>query len=83
MKPRNTNIMAWKDGTFKTKNLRIQITNKHIRAKGVWVMHVREFGWDTLEIGIEDVCTQEQAQKRAISLVKVHLHKMLQSLAGA
>jgi hypothetical protein len=72
--------MTWIDKTLKTPELRIQITNSHIYAKGIWVIHVREFNWDTKDIGIPDESTLEEAQAAAVELVKQHLNKMLKSL---
>lgn len=70
----------WKDGILQTKELRIQITNKHIYAKGIWVIHVREFGWNTKEMNIPSDSTMEQAQQRAINMCKEYLTNALKSL---
>lgn len=72
--------MTWIDKTLQTPELRIQITNSHIHAKGIWVIHVREFNWDTKDIGIPNESTLEEAQTAAVELVKQHLNKMLKSL---
>lgn len=72
--------MTWIDKTLQTPELRIQITNSHIYAKGIWVIHVREFNWDTKDIGIPNESTLEEAQAAAVELVKQHLNKMLKSL---
>ena len=70
----------WKDGTLQTSELRIQITNKHINAKGMWVIHVREFGWNTKFMSIPDDSTTEEAQIRAVDMCKEFLNGALASL---
>lgn len=70
----------WKDGTLQTSELRIQITNEHIYAKGIWVIHVREFNWNTKPMNIPNDSTIEQAQKRAVEMCKNHLNKAMSSL---
>ena len=70
----------WKDGTLQTSELRIQITNRHIRAKGMWVIHVREFGWNTKLMNIANHSTQEQAQEKAIEMCKDYLNRAMDSL---
>lgn len=74
--------MNWNNGTLKTPELRIQITNSHIHAKGIWVMHVREFNWNTKAIGVPNEATEEQAQIAAVEKVRAHLEKMIESLNG-
>lgn len=70
----------WKDGALQTSELRIQITNRHINAKGVWVIHVREFAWNTKLMGIADDSTQEQAQERAVEMCRNYLNRAMSSL---
>jgi hypothetical protein len=72
--------MKWKNGTLQTPNLRVQVTNSHIYAKGIWVMHVREFGWNCREIGISNNATEQEAQIAAVDKVKQHLKTMLSEL---
>jgi hypothetical protein len=74
--------IKWKDGTLKTNNLRIQITNSHIYAKGEWVMHVREFGWNTKRLGLPSNASEEEAQSAAIHQVRSHLIAMKDELNG-
>lgn len=70
----------WINGTLQTSELRIQITNRHINAKGMWVIHVREFGWNTKLMNIPDNSTLEQAQERAIEMCKDFLNRAMDSL---
>ena len=70
----------WKDGTLQTKELRIQITNNHVCAKGTWVIHVREFGWNTKDMNISTDSTLEQARQRAVVMCKEYLTNALNSL---
>ena len=72
--------MEWNNRTLKTADLRIQITNSHIYAKGTWVMHVREFNWNIKAIGVPDQATEQEAQSAAVQLVREHLENMLDSL---
>jgi len=74
--------MNWNNGTLKTPELRIQITNSHVHAKGIWVMHVREFNWNTKAIGVPDDATEEEAQIAAVEKVREHLTRMIESLNG-
>jgi flagellar biosynthesis regulator FlaF len=74
--------MNWNNRTLKTPELRIQITNSHIHAKGIWVMHVREFGWNTRAIGVLDNATEQEAQIAAIENVREHLKRIIESLNG-
>lgn len=73
-------MTIWKDGTLETGVLRIQITNTHIHHKGVWVVHVREFGWNSRYMNIPNDSTEEQAQEKAIDMCKDYLNKALESL---
>ena len=66
----------WKNNEWQTKKMRIQITNGHIEAKGVWVMHVRELGWQKEIIGIPNEATEAQAQKAAVKKIKRHLKEI-------
>lgn len=70
----------WKENTLQLKNLRIQITNKHVNAKGIWVIHVREFNWNTKSIGIPNESTEEQAKVTAIEMVKEFLTETLREV---
>lgn len=70
----------WKDGTLDTGLLRIQITNNHIHAKGTWVIHVREFGWNTKIMDLPNDSTETQAKEKAIDMCKEYLNKALESL---
>jgi hypothetical protein len=73
--------MNWNNGTLKTTELVICITNKHITKKGIWVMHVRELNWDTRAIiGVSNNATEEDAQIAAIENVRKHLKRMIDSL---
>ena len=72
--------MNWNNGTLQTPQLRIQITNSHIHAKGIWVMHVREFNWNTKEIGVPKESTEEEAQIAGVALVRQYVNDMLDSL---
>jgi len=74
--------MNWNKGTLQTPHLRIQITNSHIHAKGIWVMHVREFNWNTKQIGVPNEATEEEAQIAAVENVREHLKRMIESLNG-
>ena len=74
--------MNWNNGTLQTQQLRIQITNSHIHAKGIWVMHVREFNWNTKHIGVPNEATEEEAQIAAVELVRQYVNDMLTSLNG-
>lgn len=74
--------MNWNNGTLQTPHLRIQITKSHILAKGIWVMHVREFNWNTKQIGIPNESTEEEAKIAAVKLVRQHVKDMLSSLDG-
>jgi hypothetical protein len=74
--------MNWNNGTLQTPHLRIQVTNSHIHAKGIWVMHVREFNWNTEQIGVPNEATEEEAQIAAVELVRQYLNDMLTSLNG-
>lgn len=74
--------MEWNNGTLQTSHLRIQITNSHIYAKGIWVMHVREFNWNTKQIGVPNEATEEEAQIAAVELVKQYINDILTSLNG-
>jgi len=70
----------WKDNTLQTSELRIQITSEHIYAKGKWVIHVREFGWNTKMMNIPDDSTIEEAKIRAVEMCKEFLNDALASL---
>lgn len=72
--------MNWNNRTLQTPELRIQITNSHIYAKGIWVMHVRELNWNTRAIGVDENATEEEAQIAAVENVKEHLKRMMDSL---
>ena len=74
------NKMNWDNGTLQTPQLRIQITNSHVHAKGIWVMHVREFNWNTKPIGVPNEATEEEAQIVAVELVKQYVNDILTSL---
>ena len=74
--------MNWKNGTLQTPQLRIQITNSHIDARGIWCMHVREFNWHTKKIGVPNEATEEEAQIAAVELVRKYVNDMLNSLTG-
>lgn len=74
--------MNWNNRTLQTPQLRIQITNSHIHAKGIWVMHVREFNWNTKKIGVPNDATEEEAKIAAVELVRQYLNDMLTSLNG-
>lgn len=74
--------MNWNNGTLQTSQLRIHITKSHIYAKGIWVMHVREFDWNTKHIGVPNEATEEEAQIAAVKLVRQHVNDMLTSLNG-
>lgn len=74
--------MDWVNGTLKTRNLRIQVTNKHIEKKGVWVVHIREFNWSCVPLGIPDESTVEEAQNEAVAMVRHHLHILIAELSS-
>ena len=71
----------WNNGTFKTRNIRIQVTNRHIENPGVWVCHVRELGWSCVSLGIPDESTIEDAQIEAMAMVRHHLHILIAELS--
>lgn len=70
----------WKEGELRTKSLRIQLTNGHIHNPGVWLIHVREFGWDSKALDIPNESTETQAQTAAVEMVRQHLKGMLSEL---
>ena len=72
--------LNWNNGTLQTSHLRIQITNSHVWAKGFWVMHVREFNWNTKHLMLPATAPEEEAQKAAVKLVKQYLQEMLNSV---
>ena len=72
----------WDGGVLKTPYIRIQITNRHIHAIGIWVMHVRELDWHTRDIGVSNDATIEEARTAAVENVRDHLNRMMESLDG-
>jgi len=61
--------------TFELKfpsGLRITITKDHIYYKGDWVMHCKNVGIDTHPLNVK---TQEEAQTKAIGIVKAKVGK--------
>jgi len=59
-------------------DLRIYITSGHISYRGDWVMHCKALWIDTLHM---PTCkTKEDAEKRAILIVKAKLARLVESL---
>ena len=45
-------------------------------------MHVREFNWNTKQIGVPNGATEEEAQIASVELVRQYVNDMLTSLNG-
>ena len=73
--------MNWKENTLQTKNIRIQITNRHVENPGVWVCHVRELDWRCKPLGIPNGDSEQDAKAAAVLMVKHHLHTMIAELS--
>ena len=73
--------MNWQNNELQTKNIRIQITQRHVDLPGAWVCHVRELGWSCKHLGIPNSATDEEAQEVAVLIVRDHLRKMLAELS--
>lgn len=74
--------MNWNNRKLQTPQLRIEITNSHIHAKGIWVMHVREFNWHTKQIGVPNEATEREAKIAAVELVRQYVNDILTALNG-
>ena len=66
--------------TTKTESLSITVTKGHLYYKGEWVMHCFAVGMDTVQMKIPADSTPEQAQNRAIEMVKRRLNILSSSL---
>jgi hypothetical protein len=66
--------------TAKAGSLKITVLNGHIYHPGEWVMHCFELGIDTKEMGLPKESTPEQAQEKAVAIVRQKLNGMLIAL---
>ena len=88
-------MVEWKDSTNYSRGkprvqtmwsadfggqLSITVTNGHIYHPGRFVMHCRELGIDTAPL--PEGFTPEQAQERAIQVVRTKLDRMRAALQG-
>jgi len=64
--------------SWQGKRLRITVTCGHIYAVGEWVMHCWPLGIDCLKL--LHVITKEDAQKKAMLIVKKRLQEMVAEL---
>lgn len=72
----------WKEGTLKTKNLRITIVSHHVHHKGQWVMHVPQLGWNCKYLNLTSDIPEGVAQEKAVSMVREHLNTLISELKG-
>lgn len=76
-----TKKASWVNGTLKTPNLRLTVTNRHIYNPDQWVLNVRELGWSCVSLGISISESEEKAQELAEEKVKDYLNKLLKELS--
>lgn len=72
----------FKNGNFNTGKIDIYVTKNHVASRGSWSVSVARLNWKAKSIPVPDSATQEEAEEKAVEVVKNHLTEILESIDG-